>query len=166
MVLSKIYLAFSFAVNIAAMAINPTGTIHERDGVLFISHRLADGTQKVQYLSEYKGTTPEGTTTDCRANRLETLPICGGVMDNPDDAIHAQQELAELCGDGLIFSERVQTYYGTASTYVHNFNTEKNGYCTRDSINRGIDEIIASCGQDKRGILIDNPDRIWYGRYG
>jgi hypothetical protein len=171
MVLSKIYLAFLFAVNVAAMAINPSaGIIHERDGDLFISHTLPDGSQKVQYLSEYEETTP---TTDCRAMLADTFqpanPQCPkpGNLVNPFHAEVAQKGLAMLCGGGtgLTFSGDITFYFKTAFAFVGYLSPKTPGICTFTTINAGIDEVIKGCGQDKKGHWIDDKKLYIYGRF-
>jgi hypothetical protein len=175
MVLSKMILAFFFAANVAAMAVlyDPKattasgGTIHDHDGDLFISHTLPDGTQKVQYLSEYEETIPEGNTIDCHTELKQPPPnpICAGPLINPYDAQVARMGLARWCGFNLDFTGTVTFYYHNAFAfvaYIRNGRPEP-GKCSFTSINDGIGVIIRNCTELGKGQWIDDGRNYVYG---
>jgi len=171
MVLSKIILAFFFAANVAAMAVlvDPKdttasgGTIHEHDGDVFISHTLPDGTQKVQYLSEYEETIPEGNTIDFH-ELTRTPPICMGPLTKPSDALEAEEGLASLCGSGLNFTGDVTFYFGSAFAFVAYSRTAyPPGTCTYTRVKQGIDYIRDFCPKDDKGLWTDNDAKYTYG---
>jgi hypothetical protein len=170
MVLSKIILAFFFAANVAAMAVDPKattgsgGTIHEHDGDLFISHILPDGSQKVQYLSEYEETMSEGHTIDCHTKLKRNPSICVGKLDNPPDAKVAQMGLAGWCGVNLTFTGDVTFYYRSAFAFVAYSRTEPApGTCNSISINTGIGFVIEDCTEGGKGLWIDDGKIYTYG---
>jgi len=173
MVLSKIILAFFFAANVAAMAVlvDPKattasgGTIHEHDGDVFISHTLPDGTQKVQYLSEYEETMPEGNTIDCHELKRNSS-ICLGPLKNPLDAHEAQIGLSKWCLFGLTFTGDVTFYYQSAFAFVAYSRTAKPpGKCSAISITKGIGIVRADCGDDGKGLWTDDQAEYTYGLF-
>jgi hypothetical protein len=171
MVLSKIILAFFFAANVAAMAVDLKattangGTIHERDGHLFISHILPDGSQKVQYLSEYEETMSEGNTIDCHTKLKRDPSLCLGKLNDTSDAQKAQIGLAEWCGLNLTFTGDVTFYYNSAFAFVaYSRTAPPPGTCNTISINTGIGFVTQDC-KDKggKGLWIDDRKIYTYG---